>query len=186
MSPPSQTASSDLRCAMACSARRPSRPSRSIHPNARAPSAVTASAFRDMPPRGEADSEQMQDLAAAGLGLDYGTVALVETPEKWVVLGAALAGQVAAALHDRIVAVEHIGSLQYPGCSPSRFSTLLSASQAISNPTVSAPYSRTSDGTTGATPVTRAALCSFSRPDLCTGSLISTSFGTMARSGGAT
>jgi len=57
----------------------------------------------------------VQDLTAAGLGLDYGTVALVAARDEWRDLGAALAEQMAEVLGDRAVAVEHVGSTAIPG-----------------------------------------------------------------------
>ena len=55
------------------------------------------------------------ELAEAGLGLDYGEVALVEAREDWLALGAALAESVAEALMAHRAAVEHVGSTAVPG-----------------------------------------------------------------------
>ena len=54
------------------------------------------------------------DLAEAGLGLDYGRVALVEAPEDWLVLAAALIRSVSAALKGQSVNIEHVGSTAVP------------------------------------------------------------------------
>ena len=49
-------------------------------------------------------------LRALGLGLDHGSVQLVETPDAWARAGEELAAEVAALLGDRAVAVEAVGS----------------------------------------------------------------------------
>lgn len=55
------------------------------------------------------------ELAAAGLGLDYGEVGLVEAREDWLALGTALTGTVAEALEGHAVTIEHVGSTAVPG-----------------------------------------------------------------------
>jgi GrpB-like predicted nucleotidyltransferase (UPF0157 family) len=55
------------------------------------------------------------DFAAHGLGVQYGTVALVPAKEQWGIIAAELAAQVEAALAGVAQAVEHVGSTSVPG-----------------------------------------------------------------------
>ena len=57
----------------------------------------------------------MDTLVAAGLGLDYGEVALVESREEWLALGAALTQNVAQTLDGHDLFIEHVGSTAVPG-----------------------------------------------------------------------
>ncbi len=54
-------------------------------------------------------------LAAGGLGLDYGTVVLVESDERWPAAFERLARDLMACLGDAAVAIEHVGSTAVPG-----------------------------------------------------------------------
>src|SRR5205085_12276657 len=55
------------------------------------------------------------DFAAAGLGLQYGTVRLVRADGGWATIGCGLAADIGVALADLASAVEHIGSSAVPG-----------------------------------------------------------------------
>ena len=55
------------------------------------------------------------DFAAVGLGLEYGTVALVRTDERWGAVGRVLAVEIETALAGLARAVEHVGSTSVPG-----------------------------------------------------------------------
>ncbi len=57
----------------------------------------------------------MVDFAAAGLGLQYGTVALVRADERWGAVAGVLAAEIETALAGRAQAVEHVGSTSVPG-----------------------------------------------------------------------
>jgi len=50
------------------------------------------------------------DFAAAGVGLDYGSVRLVRSRASWLQLGTDLAGSLASVLSGYVIAVEHVGS----------------------------------------------------------------------------
>jgi GrpB-like predicted nucleotidyltransferase (UPF0157 family) len=54
------------------------------------------------------------DFAAVGLGLQYGTVALVRADERWEVVASVLAAQIETALA-LAQAVQHVGSTSVPG-----------------------------------------------------------------------
>jgi GrpB-like predicted nucleotidyltransferase (UPF0157 family) len=55
------------------------------------------------------------DFAAAGLGLQYGTVRLVKSEPSWVSLGLDLAVKTERALGELVEAIEHVGSTAVPG-----------------------------------------------------------------------
>ena len=55
------------------------------------------------------------DLAEAGLGLDYGQVALVEAREDWLAVAVALIRSVSEALAGQSITIEHVGSTAVPG-----------------------------------------------------------------------
>jgi GrpB-like predicted nucleotidyltransferase (UPF0157 family) len=55
------------------------------------------------------------ELAGRGLGLDYGTVALVESDERWREAFGQLARELRACLGDIAVEIEHVGSTAVPG-----------------------------------------------------------------------
>jgi GrpB-like predicted nucleotidyltransferase (UPF0157 family) len=55
------------------------------------------------------------DFAAVGLGLQYGTVALVRADKRWGVVANVLVAQVETALAGVAHAVEHVGSTSVPG-----------------------------------------------------------------------
>ena len=55
------------------------------------------------------------DFAAAGLGLQYGTVRLVPVADDWANLACALAADISRVLDDHAIEVEHIGSTAVPG-----------------------------------------------------------------------
>ncbi len=57
----------------------------------------------------------MVDFAAVGLGLQYGTVALVRADDRWGAVAGALAADIEAALAGLAHAVEHVGSTSVPG-----------------------------------------------------------------------
>jgi GrpB-like predicted nucleotidyltransferase (UPF0157 family) len=55
------------------------------------------------------------DFAAAGLGLQYGTVRLVPAEDAWASIAQALAADISIVLVDHAIEVEHIGSTAIPG-----------------------------------------------------------------------
>jgi GrpB-like predicted nucleotidyltransferase (UPF0157 family) len=55
------------------------------------------------------------DFAAAGLGLQHGTVRLVPAEDAWASIARALATDISRVLDDHAVVVEHIGSTAIPG-----------------------------------------------------------------------
>lgn len=57
----------------------------------------------------------MDELTAAGLGLDHGTVRLDRTTESWLTAGAELRNRVAQTLGDLALGVEQIGSSSVVG-----------------------------------------------------------------------
>lgn len=54
------------------------------------------------------------DFAAAGLGLQYGTVRLVRSDASWPTIARRLAADIAEALGDAAAGIEHIGSSAVP------------------------------------------------------------------------
>src|SRR5262249_13485748 len=79
-----------------------------------------------VPPRGPAPSDGIPsvvdlrddgfvDYAAAGLGLQYGTVRLVPTDPSWAAIGHDLATETKQMLGELVRAVEHVGSTSVPG-----------------------------------------------------------------------
>lgn len=65
--------------------------------------------------RGRVRLATVQELTATGLGLEYGTVALVEARKAWGGIARTLADAVRKTLGDRVVGVEHVGSTAIPG-----------------------------------------------------------------------
>lgn len=55
------------------------------------------------------------DFAAVALGVQYGTVRLARTDDRWADIAHQLAADISAALGDAASAVEHIGSTAVPG-----------------------------------------------------------------------
>ena len=55
------------------------------------------------------------DFAAAGLGLQYGTVRLVPAEDAWASIARALAADISRVLDGHAIEVEHIGSTAIPG-----------------------------------------------------------------------
>ena len=55
------------------------------------------------------------DFAAAGIGLQYGTVRLVRSDERWGAIAQVLAADIRSALAGSARAVEHVGSTAVPG-----------------------------------------------------------------------
>lgn len=67
------------------------------------------------PRPGRHPSATALELAASGLGLDYGTVVLVESDERWPLAFARLARDLKACLGHAAVEIEHVGSTAVPG-----------------------------------------------------------------------